>query len=364
MLRHTSLVILRLTRDCNLNCKYCFMTNKADFKGETINPEVVKQVVKDIKLYYTEDKPPINIVFHGGEPTLIGYDYLKTILSYMEEELADIPHSFSMQTNGTLLDDKILGLLQEYDVNVGLTYDDPERGIKKTLFNRKIELLNNYNLAYSFIIISGKNNIDDYQNMKKDILKTTSSYKVNYLEDFHTELETDGYEFFNKIYKPEIDEFIKTGKIYENRLLEILISYYEDTSKWKTGCGSMFCGAGINMIGINPDGTSHYCDRYDREYRETFVRNILDYDFLGLTQYKRAVDYNIERHKVVLEQGCDKCRARKICDGGCMAFYYSKHHKWGIDEKLVCNLYLPLYDYIKEHEQKIKERLNEMQQMR
>jgi radical SAM protein with 4Fe4S-binding SPASM domain len=101
------------------------------------------------------------------------------------------------------------------------------------------------------------------------------------------------------------------------------------------------------MIGVNPDGTSHYCDRYNEEYQDTYVmNNLTDYDFLGLHQLKRALDFNLIRHNVVLETGCDTCYAKYICDGGCMAFQRSKYGKNGIDKRLVCPLHMGIYSYI------------------
>ena len=48
MFRFTDLIIFRMTRDCNLNCKYCFMQNKEDFKGERIDFELFKKIINRI----------------------------------------------------------------------------------------------------------------------------------------------------------------------------------------------------------------------------------------------------------------------------------------------------------------------------
>lgn len=369
MFRFTNLVILRLTRDCNLNCKYCFMTNKSDFKGEIMSFPDFKKIIDEIirqQLLNGREHKTFSLVFHGGEALMVGHKLFYKMADYASTAFVEngITLSLALQTNATLLDDEFAKIIKKFQIKVGMSFDgindsNKERDIKQDIFEKKFDLLNENQIDYGFLIVAGKHNIDNIKDSQDYIknLKNITTYKTNYAEDMFnpgegSAVEITGEEFFEKAIKPEIDSFIDTGITHESltdkHISRTLIDlFFHVVPFGKTGCESMFCGAGIGMIGVNPDGTSHYCDRYNREYEETYVMNNLkDYDFLGLHQLNRAMDFNLERHNIVLETGCDTCFAKYICDGGCMAFQKSKNGKFGIDTRIVCPLFKNTYSYI------------------
>jgi uncharacterized protein len=73
--------IVKPTRDCNLGCKYCY-TEIRD-TGERISPETILAFFKKIKKYETKDakgKSSTHIIWHGGEPLLMGLDFYKKVV--------------------------------------------------------------------------------------------------------------------------------------------------------------------------------------------------------------------------------------------------------------------------------------------
>lgn len=369
MFRFTNLIIFRFTRDCNLNCEYCFMTNKHEFKGEMIDHEDFKKMVHEIikQRILNRQGHDLEFVIHGGEALMIGKKRFYQSVEYLRNAMdnAGIKVHISMQTNGVLLDDEYTKIINKFNIHVGLSFDgidnsNKDRGVKEQVFEKKFKILEKNKVDYGFLVVAGKNNIDNIKKTRKYLEKKNLGYKINYAEDMinpgvESSIEVDGVEFFNKVYKPELNRYLKTGKspdhqmlTYLKRTVTSLLTFYEDEEH--SGCGKLFCGSAIGMIGVNPDGTSHYCDRYDREYDDTYVmNNLTDYDFLGMHQIKRAMDFNQKRHYVVLETGCDTCFARDICEGGCTAFYRSKYGKDGIDKKIVCGLYKSFYSYVLEN---------------
>lgn len=372
MFRFTNLIIFRFTRDCNLNCKYCFMTNKHEFKGEMINHEDFKKLVNEIikQRLLNRQGHTLDFVIHGGEALMIGKERFYQSVEYLRYAMdnADIKVNISMQTNGVLLDDEYTKIINKFNIHVGLSFDgiddsNKERGVKEEVFLNKFKMLEKNKVNYGFLVVAGKNNINNIQKTRKYLENKNLGYKINYAEDMinpgeDSSIEVDGVEFFNKVYKPELDRYLKTGRSVDHQMMNYLertvssiITFYQDEEH--SGCGRLFCGSTIGMIGVNPDGTSHYCDRYNKEYDDTYVmNNLTDYDFLGLHQIKRAMDFNLTRHKVVLETGCDTCFARDICEGGCTAFYRSKYGKDGIDKRIVCGLYKSFYSYVLENFEK------------
>ena len=369
MFRFTTLVILRLTRDCNLNCKYCFMTDKHNFKGELLSLENYQKIIDTIIQQIVQNKREgelFQLVYHGGEALMVGKKTFYQMAEYATTQffLNDIELQLAIQTNATLLDDEFAKILRRFQIRVGMSFDgiadaNKERDVKQDVFEKKFKILEDNHLEYGFIMVTGRHNINSMKESQEYLenLEAVRSYKINYAEDmFHpgedSAVELPGEEFFEKAIKPQIDRLIETGHTYEHhtiRLIEktILDNVLYMAPRQKSGCEALFCGAGMGMIGVNPDGTSHYCDRYNREYDETYVmNNLTDYDFLGLNQIKRAMDFTAIRHQVVLATGCDTCFARYICDGGCMAFQRSKTGENSIDTRLVCPLSKNAYSYI------------------
>ena len=371
MFRFTDLLILRLTRDCNLNCEYCFMKTKSDFKGERLSFEDFKVVINNIieqRLKSNRLGYKIEIVFHGGEALLIGKDKLNQYAEYLTNQMQknNIEFSLGMQSNGTLLDDGFAEILKRWNISISLSFDgingaNNKRKVKQELFEKKFEILKRNNLNYGFIIVAGKHNIDQLDNTKEYLKNITEvhNYKVNVAEDvfdrnIETNIELDGYEFFDRVAKPELENFINGEKIYDwtikLSLEKTIVSLLYNTSfNVKTGCDGLFCGGATHMIGVNPDLTSHFCDRYDREYEETYICNIKDYDFLGFNQIKRAIDFNKILHENALKTGCDDCSARYMCDGGCTAFHRSKFGYNRIDERIHCHYYKSFYNYVNDN---------------
>ncbi len=91
-------------------------------------PSVVDAAIDGIRTYSSRHgTKQVAIVFHGGEPLLAGKSFFRNFVSKANNEL--LPNTrplFSMQTNGTLLDQKWLDLLRDLNVRFGISLDGPE----------------------------------------------------------------------------------------------------------------------------------------------------------------------------------------------------------------------------------------------
>ena len=65
-----------------------------------------------------------NFAFQGGEPTLIGLDFFRTLITLQEKyNVKKVKISNSIQTNGTLIDEAWAEFLHEHNFLVGLSLD-------------------------------------------------------------------------------------------------------------------------------------------------------------------------------------------------------------------------------------------------
>ncbi|GAA5484856.1 anaerobic sulfatase-maturating enzyme [Haloferula sargassicola] len=106
------------------------MFNKGDeaFRGmpRSVPWEVVEGVAGMIKDDHAcNPTNDYSLVFHGGEPLLIGHDYFSRIMAYLTQELASIKVRYTIQTNGILIDSDWIHLFQKFNVVVGVSLDGP-----------------------------------------------------------------------------------------------------------------------------------------------------------------------------------------------------------------------------------------------
>ena len=128
MFRFTNLIIFELTRDCNLNCKYCLMHEKYKHKNEIIDFTLFQKIINRIaeqRLLNDLADQTLNLVFHGGEPTLVGKHNFIKFLDYTTKlfNSLNISYNLSVQTNGTLLDEEYIKIFRQYNVSIGMSYD-------------------------------------------------------------------------------------------------------------------------------------------------------------------------------------------------------------------------------------------------
>ncbi len=116
---------------CNLDCKYCFYLEKENLypgrrsKDSWAMPEPVLETY--IREYIAaQDSPVIHFAWQGGEPTLLGVDFFRTVVD-LQSRYSDgkgIENGF--QTNGVLLNDEWGEFLHRSGFLVGLSIDGPK----------------------------------------------------------------------------------------------------------------------------------------------------------------------------------------------------------------------------------------------
>jgi len=115
--------------DCNLDCRYCFYLEKKNLFDAKVSHRMSGEVLEDFIRQYIESQnvPEIHFAWQGGEPTLLGVDYFKEAVGLQKKNAAGKRVTNSIQTNGTLIDDKWCEFLRANDFLVGLSIDGPAR---------------------------------------------------------------------------------------------------------------------------------------------------------------------------------------------------------------------------------------------
>ena len=123
-------LIIKVAERCNLNCSYCYMYNHADQsylrRPAFMSDEVFAQLL--VRVYeYCERRPKhrMVLVFHGGEPMLMGAERFRRFTNRAREKLGEKLKSLQLQSNATLVDDDWITTLRELGVTVGVSMDGP-----------------------------------------------------------------------------------------------------------------------------------------------------------------------------------------------------------------------------------------------
>lgn len=112
---------------CNLDCTYCFFLSKERlYPGDRfrMSDEVMRAWIRQV--IESHRTPEVTLALQGGEPTLMGLDFMRRVVAYAREVAGPgRPLEFTLQTNGTLLDDEWCRFLAAEGVLVGLSLDGP-----------------------------------------------------------------------------------------------------------------------------------------------------------------------------------------------------------------------------------------------
>lgn len=121
---HLKKFSLGLTHACNLGCRYCYSgrTTKPDMTPDTLGRAL------DFVWNLTKVGDSLEIGFFGGEP-LLRPDLIRQTLTQVKERQTLAPRqvSYQLTTNGTLLNEAMLDLVETGDISVCVSLDGPPK---------------------------------------------------------------------------------------------------------------------------------------------------------------------------------------------------------------------------------------------
>lgn len=122
----TNKIELSLAEACNLRCGYCYVGENEALNHGLMPWEIAKQAV-DLIFQRAGRAKEIYITLFGGEP-LLNKPVLRQVIRYSQQLGAEQGKSvqYSMTTNGTLLDDEIIGYIKKYNFGLMVSLDGPK----------------------------------------------------------------------------------------------------------------------------------------------------------------------------------------------------------------------------------------------
>ena len=120
-------IIFKPTSKCNLRCRYCYAAREREAFDGTMTIKEAKRAFNWIKEYCEKlHFQDVTVIWHGGEPLLMGKNFIEECVGYYTEVLnaSSISVRNQIQTNLTLATDDYIPLLKKsFASRIGFSLD-------------------------------------------------------------------------------------------------------------------------------------------------------------------------------------------------------------------------------------------------
>jgi len=353
-----NLLLKPASGSCNLRCRYCFYADEAGKRETACHGLMTEDTAESIiSKSFATATATCHFGFQGGEPMLRGLAFYEKFIALCEGHNAShIQTTYSIQTNGTLIDDQWARFFRRHHFLVGVSLDGDKTlhdlnrvdAEGKGSFDRVLQalwLLEKYDVEYNILTVVTSQTVRNIERIYHFYKKNNLRYQqyIPCLDplgesrgDRDYSLTPDGYgNFLCRLFDLWYHDYIK-GELISNR-------YFENLAAILYGLPPESCGmSGIcnPQITVEADGSVYPCDFY-----------MLDAYRLGNFRQGTFADFDDQLAKsgFVMEskQGlgsCKQCRYLSLCRGGCRRDRQAKDlHVLG--ENYFCSAYKQFYKY-------------------
>lgn len=348
-MKYFSMLIKPASSLCNLRCKYCFYCDVASHRDVysygVMNDETISNIVERTVGYFNEEAI-LSFAFQGGEPTCAGIEYFRKFVSKVKEFKKEYHTiNYSIQTNGTLINEEWLEFFKENNFLVGLSLDGFENnndyfrkdsqgeGTYSTIMNT-ISLLKKHGIEFNILTVltsklseSPKELYEFYRTHELDHIQlipclsefdSTNDYALTPKQFNH---------FYSQFFDCWLDE-LRNNKYRSVSLFDNIIPMF--VGKPPVQCGYLgFCSM---QFVTEADGSVYPCDFYVLDQYK--IGNINQDTIVDLA--KSAITSSFLRETKKMCSECKTCPYELICHGNCKRMYgvYYDENYCGLKELL------------------------------
>jgi uncharacterized protein len=324
-----SVLLIKLTGACNWACTYCYDYDKARFR-DSLQLEDVAGAIEHMAACHRR----IAVIFHGGEPLLL-FSEMKRIVAFAESagREHDCSVGYSVQTNGVLLDDEIIGFLDAHAFDIGMSLDGPPdlndltrvdhqgRGTGRAveaLYARNGDFMSRRVGVITTVTAGNVDHLDRIAGYLRDLgvrSWKTAIFDVEGRGGEHPELKPpiDPYIAFMRQWLDECEAGRWNSFKFKN-VLELIDAIA--SPKRPSVCLKLPCGAGRDFMVASADRNLMACDAtYDSLFVLGRTRDGLNEALTS--ENARLLDER--EHWLLTEAPCAACPWLHYCAGTCMA---------------------------------------------
>lgn len=336
-MKELQLLIKPVSCACDLDCGYCFYKDEAKKRQEADHGTMTADIMRAVVDKALASAQTCVFGFQGGEPTLAGLSFFQEFTAYVEKRKRPGQRAvYTIQTNGTGLDERWLRFLKEKDFLAGISLD----GVRKTHDeNRK-----NY---------QGEGTFQQAFECAKNMQKMGIPFHVLCVLNAQTAPRAGAiYRFFmrkgfiHQQYIPCLDplgeprgqeQYSLTPGLYEEALNTLFDLWFQDKLQGRPVYIRQF----ENYVEMLRGGQPEACSMYGRCSMQNVIESdgtIYPCDFYALDAYQMGniADPDVDFEKLaaaafgdekqeqaffkkpaVRDDRCPGCRWYPLCRGGC-----------------------------------------------
>ncbi|MFZ3230852.1 MAG: radical SAM protein [Pseudobdellovibrio sp.] len=328
---------INVTQICNLKCVYCAAGGDGTY-GDPINKINVEKTLPQLKFFLDvlKNNSYFNLSFVGGEP-LIYPEAIKVIYEYILLQTAgrNISCKFMITTNGTLITDSVLAMINTMKIHVTVSLDGESQindqvrptktgqsstaqtldGIKKLVSIKKNLASVGISAVFSALNLEVKKSYLFFRTLGVDWYEFNFSY---------TEKDSAAQEKYLQEMQQVADLAWTFGKESELRKIKVFNLYFDTLDSQQRV--ENFCGAGKTFLMIDAKNQIYTCPWVVGE-KDEIVGTGSSLDSSKLDKYQKPL---IELNN------CQTCWARYVCGGGCMFINRAHTGDKHIKDKMFC----------------------------
>lgn len=363
-----STVVIKSVRACNLRCPYCYYINEhTTGYGQLIAVQTLEKLYTHVS-QYLGGKRGFSVVWHGGEPLILGRKRLQRFLDLQAKYFAPDQVQNFIQTNGVLIDQDWVDFFRRNNVGVGISIDSsPEAHDKNRVTTRgagtysrvvdAIKLFRENNVPVGTLsVVDGDfdghealGHIEEWGVPACDFLIPMTN---NALQEREGAVAYRNYTDFAKIGTFLVGAFRRWADLPKP---EFTVRLFECVIRNAFGFDSGYLDAGATNIAdflvLETDG--EFCldpdfwhiDRYGlgEHYRLAF--NVHDEEFRMEAVERRMEEFGRRHHLNTLPDECQTCKVRSLCRASHPASRFSSDGSFN-HRSAYCEAMFPLCDAI------------------
>ncbi len=317
---------------CNLDCHYCYYLKKEDLypKGQSfrMTDNVLEEyIVQHIK---ASPSPVISFSWHGGEPTILGIDYFRKIISLQRKhQLRDRRIANGIQTNGTLLDDEWCRFFAQEGFSVGLSMDGPRelhdayrvnKGQKPThkQVMHAFKLLKQHGVQCDTLCVVHNQNVR-YPTAVYRFFKEIGVQHLQFLPFVERSQDAEGGVTAHSVPPEAYGSFLCTvfDEWVRHDVGRVTVQIFDEAARPALSLDHSLCifreTCGDIPV-VEHNGDFYSCDHFvDREY---YVGNINETPLVEMLESPMQREFGQKKWDA-LPRYCRECEVLSVCNGGC-----------------------------------------------
>lgn len=328
---HLVKMTLQVTQSCNFKCRYCGYAGDSYLNRNHSNLSMTWETAKksiDFFISHSGMSSIAQIGFYGGEPFL-ELDLITRCIEYCEEKMAGKKINYYITTNATLINQKVIDLLNKYDIFLSISLDGPKElhnknrrfaingegtfdkvfASIKLLCENVVDVSKKVNIN---AVVDREENIEEYYKFFENDLFTSNGIivKYNYIDDsLLSDNIPNSEEFVYGVKKNILDKYLRyylSKDNYDESFNDIEKDFEKYQSLPDTIHHGGPCIPGASRLMVTVAGNFMPCERCSENSSVLNIGNV----YTGF-DFERVSDLlNIGK---LTEDKCKKCFAIRNC---------------------------------------------------